>query len=164
VTIVPLGDAHIAGFREAVDAVARERRYLAFVEAPPMEDCRAYVLDMRRRGLPQYAAISDERLVGWCDVSRVDRPVHAHCGILGIGVLDGYRTRGIGTRLLDVTLDRARQVGLTRVELAVRENNTRAIALYEKFGFVHEGVRRNAVRIHGAYEHVVAMALLLDGV
>ena len=158
--IVPLADEHVEAFREAVDAVAREERYLAFLEAPPLEDCRAYVLDMRRRGFPQYAAICDGTLVGWCDVSPASRPVHAHCGTLGIGVIDGYRGCGLGSRLLEATLRRAGEIGVTRVELSVREKNARAIALYEKFGFVHEGVHRNAVRIRGEYENVIAMALL----
>jgi RimJ/RimL family protein N-acetyltransferase len=161
VSIVPLADAHIGDFREAVDSVAREQRYLAFLEAPPLEDCRAYVLDMRRRGFPQYAALRDGRLVGWCDIAPVERPVHAHCGTLGIGVIEAHRGHGIGARLLEVTLQRAREIGLTRVELDVRENNARAIVLYEKFGFVREGVKRNAVRVDGAYENVIAMALLL---
>jgi ribosomal protein S18 acetylase RimI-like enzyme len=159
-TIVPLGDEHIAGFRDAVDRVAREQRYLAMLEAPPLEDCRAYVLDMRRRGFPQYAAICERRLVGWCDVSPVERAVHAHCGTLGIGVIDGYRGLGVGSRLLETTLEGARAIGLTRIELSVREHNAPAIALYEKFGFVSEGVRRNAVRVGGDYENVIAMAIL----
>ena len=159
-TIVRLADEHVAGFREAGDAVAREQRYLAMLEAPPVEDCRAYVLDMRRRGFPQYAALCDGRLVGWCDVSPVERAVHAHCGTLGIGVVDGYRGRGVGSRLLETTLRQARAIGLTRVELGVREHNSPAIALYEKFGFVSEGLHRNAVRVGGDYENVIAMALL----
>ena len=161
VTIVPLGDDHIAGFRDAVDLVAREKRYLAMLEAPPLEDCRAYVLDMRRRGFPQYAALCEGRVVGWCDISPVERAVHAHCGTLGIGVIDGYRGRGVGSRLLEIALDRARAIGLTRIELGVRERNAPAIALYEKFGFVSEGLRRNAVRVGGEYENVIAMAKLM---
>ena len=158
--VVPLADEHIAGFRDAVDSVAREQRYLAMLEAPPIEDCRAYVLDMRRRGFPQYVAMRDGGLVGWCDISPVDRPVHAHCGTLGIGVVEGHRGCGLGSRLLDVTLSRAREIGLTRIELGVREHNAPAIGLYEKFGFVREGMRHNAVRIGGEYENVIAMALL----
>jgi RimJ/RimL family protein N-acetyltransferase len=44
----------------------------------------------------------------------------------------------------------------------VREHNKPAIALYEKFGFVSEGLRRNAVRVGGTYENVIAMALLFQ--
>jgi hypothetical protein len=35
--VVPIAEHHIAGLREAVDSVARERRYLALLEAPPLE-------------------------------------------------------------------------------------------------------------------------------
>ncbi|HEX2827834.1 MAG TPA: GNAT family N-acetyltransferase [Burkholderiales bacterium] len=159
-TIVPLADAHIEGFRAAVDSVARERRYVAMLQAPPLEDCRAYVLDMRRRGFPQYVALCDERVAGWCDLSPVNRPVHAHCGTLGIGVIADYRGRGLGSRLLAATLERGRKIGLTRIELEVRAANLPAIALYERFGFVREGVKKNSVRIDGEYEDVIAMALL----
>ena len=159
-TIVPLSDAHIEGFRAAVDGVARERRYVAMLEAPPLEDCRAYVLDMRRRGFPQYVALYDTHVVGWCDISPANRPVYAHSGTLGIGIVAGYRGRGLGTRLLAAALQRAREIGLTRIELDVRAANTPAIALYERFGFVREGVKKNAVRVDGEYEDVIAMALL----
>jgi RimJ/RimL family protein N-acetyltransferase len=159
-TNVPLADAHIEGFRAAVDSVARERRYVAMLQAPPLEDCRAYVLDMRRRGFPQHVAICGERVVGWCDLSPVNRPVHAHCGTLGIGLIADYRGRGLGSRLLATTLQRGREIGLTRIELEVREANLPAIALYERFGFVREGVKKNAVRVDGEYEDVITMALL----
>ena len=159
--LTPITDELIPDFRVAVDSVAREERYLAFVEAPPLEDCQAYVHDMRGRGFPQVAAIVDDRLVAWCDIAPVPRPVHAHCGTLGIGVIEGYRGRGLGTQLIAACLARAREIGLTRIELTVRERNTRARALYEKFGFVREGLHRNAVRIRGEYENVISMGLLL---
>ena len=43
--MVPIADEHIAGFREAVDVVARERKYLAFLEAPPLDDVRRFLAD-----------------------------------------------------------------------------------------------------------------------
>jgi L-amino acid N-acyltransferase YncA len=43
---------------------------------------------------------------------------------------------------------------------AVREDNTRAIALYESLGFVVEGLKRNGVRLDGRYGNLVCMALL----
>ena len=64
--------------------------------------------------------------------------------------------------LMLATLGQAREMGLTRVELTVRERNTNATALYENLGFRHEGLRRNAVRIDGVYENLLAMALLFD--
>ena len=36
--IVPTAEEHIEGFRAGLDSVARERRYVLFLEASPPED------------------------------------------------------------------------------------------------------------------------------
>jgi ribosomal protein S18 acetylase RimI-like enzyme len=160
VEIVPITQDHIDGFHRALDFVAREGRYLAFVEGPPLENTRAFVLDHIQRGLPQFVAISAGEVVGWCDVTPKERPIYAHGGVLGIGLLPQFRGQGIGTNLIRSTLAATRTIGLHRVELTVRENNTRAIELYKKVGFVVEGFQRDAVQIDGLYENIVCMALL----
>jgi RimJ/RimL family protein N-acetyltransferase len=54
----------------------------------------------------------------------------------------------------------ARDFGLRRVELTVRESNTGAIALYRRIGFAIEGLQRNRIRVDGSYENLVLMGLL----
>jgi RimJ/RimL family protein N-acetyltransferase len=144
------------------NSVSRERRYLAFLEAPPLEETKKFVRRNIREGYPQYVALVGEKVVGWCDALPIGRPTRAHTGVLGIGVLAEFRGRGIGTALIRETLERARELGLTRIELSVREGNARVIALYERFGFVREGLQRNAIRIDGEYQDLICMALLLD--
>jgi RimJ/RimL family protein N-acetyltransferase len=153
---------HIESFREAVDAVARERRYLALLKAPPLGKTRRFVQDNIRDGRPHFVALDGERVIGWCDVSSLQRDIYAHAGVLGMGIVDGYRGQGIGEVLLRVTLDAAKARGLTRVELTVREHNLRAKRLYEKTGFQFEGVKRRGVRVDGQYEDLICMALLFD--
>ena len=160
--IIPITDALIPGFHAVLDAVAREKRYLSFLAAPPLDETTAWVHADVRRGFPHFVALIGERVVGWCDLSPIPRPVQAHCAVLGIGILGEHRRRGIGAALMLATLGKARETGLTRVELTVRERNTDAIALYENLGFRHEGRQRNAVRIDGAYENLLAMAILFD--
>ena len=160
--IVPITDALIPGFHAVLDAVARERRYLSFLEAPPLEETTAWVRGDVQRGFPHFVALFEDRVVGWCDISPIPRPVQAHCGVLGIGILGEHRGKGIGPALLLATLGKAREMGLTRIELTVRERNTNATALYESLGFRHEGRHRNAVRIEGVYENFLAMALLFE--
>lgn len=108
-------------------------------------------------------ALVEDKVVGWCDVQPIDRPTRAHNGVLGLAVLAEYRGRGIGSALLREALHGARAFGLTRVELSYREGNARVGALYEKFGFVREAILRKAVRLDGAYEDLICMALLFDG-
>ena len=122
--IVPITDELIPGFHRVLDTVAREKRYLAFLEAPPLEETTAWVRAGVERGFPHFVALVEDRVVGWCDISAIPRPVHAHCGVLGIGILAEYRRKGIGPALMLATLGKAREIGLTRVELTVRERNT----------------------------------------
>ena len=158
--IVPIEVKHINGFWTAVDSVAREHLYLSFLEGPPIESAKKFVLDQINNNWPQVVAVHDGTVIGWCDISPLDRPVFEHIGSLGIGVLAPYRELGIGRALLKAALQSAKSKGLTRIELTVREKNTRAINLYEQFGFVREGIHKNGVCINGNYENHVFMALL----
>jgi len=158
--IVPITQDHIESFHRALDFVARERRYLAFLEAPPFESVQAFVLDNINHGYPQLVAVSAGQVVGWCDVVPNPRPINAHVGVLGMALLPEFRRRGIGGRLIRHTLDAAQAFGLHRVELTVRENNTVAIELYKKIGFETEGLQRNRILVDGAYENLVLMGVL----
>src|SRR5688572_5259966 len=160
--VVPIAEEHIEGFRAGLDSVARERRYLTFLEAPSLQETSRFVRRNIREGYPQCVALVEEKVVGWCDALPIDRPTRAHTGVLGIGVLAEFRGRGIGAALIRETLKKARANGLTRIELSVREGNASVIGLYERFGFVHEGVQRNAIRMDGKYENLICMGLLLD--
>jgi ribosomal protein S18 acetylase RimI-like enzyme len=160
--ILPIAQEHIEGFRTVLDSVARERRYLAFLEAPSLEDLSAFVGKNIRNGYPEYVALVGDRVVGWCDALPFERPTKAHGGVLGMGVKTEYRGVGIGRALIQATLEGARTAGLTRIELTVREDNERAIHLYRKLGFTHEGLKRNGVRVDGRYYNLVSMGLLLD--
>jgi len=160
VEIVPIAQDHIESFHGALDFVARERRYLAFLEAPSLESTRAFVLNNIKQGYPQLVAVSAGQVVGWCDVVPHPRPINAHVGVLGMALLPEFRRQGIGGRLIRQTLDAAQAFGLHRVELTVRENNGVAVELYKKVGFAIEGLQRNRVLVDGAYENLVLMGVL----
>jgi len=161
VEIVPMKSDFVERFRLAVDTVARERKFLTFLEAPPLPEMRTFVQGSLDNGDPQFVAVADGEIVGWRDIVRRRFPSHAHRGTLGMGIAPGCRSRGVGRRLIDATIGKARANGLTRVELAVRAENCRAITLYEKVGFVAEGVVRDASRVDRHYYDAASMALIL---
>jgi glyceraldehyde-3-phosphate dehydrogenase/erythrose-4-phosphate dehydrogenase len=66
-----------------------------------------------------------------------------------MGMLPGYRGRGIGERLLRASIDAARSAGFERIELSVYAANERAAALYRKVGFVMEGTRVRGKKLDG---------------
>src|SRR5712691_2804617 len=77
----------IGGFHAAVDLVAREHKYLALLEAPPMERASAFVRRNIEKGYPQFVALDDGNVVGWCNIPPATREVMAHVGDLFMGLL-----------------------------------------------------------------------------
>ena len=159
-SVVPIAPQHIESFQRAIDSVARERKFLTLLEALPLPQTREFVLNNIRSGNPQFVALAKGEVVGWCDIRRHFFPAHAHRGTLGMGIVRAYRGRGLGTRLINATLEAAFGAGFVRVELDVHADNARAISLYESVGFVREGIVRDAVYVDGEYRDAITMALI----
>jgi RimJ/RimL family protein N-acetyltransferase len=162
IDIVPIRDDLIGSFHAALDVVCRERDYLAFLEAPPIEATREFVHNNIAKGYPQLVAVEGDRVVGWCDVTPMHRPTMRHCGVLGMGLVPAWRGRGLGERLIRQTLEASHAFGFSRVELTVRDDNAPAQALYRTVGFEVEGRKRCAMRVDGIFYDLVVMALLFD--
>ncbi len=79
------------------------------------------------------------------------RSVAGEAELLLIAVAPEFRRRGIGRMLLDQFLDSARDGGVSRVHLEVREGNP-AILMYRSVGFSLEGRRRKYYRGRGGGE------------
>lgn len=163
VRIVPMSETYTAGFHTAVDAVARERRYLALIEAPPIDQTVIFVQALLAGGGVQMVALGeDDRVVGWCDIVRGRGEGLRHAGRLGMGLLPLYRGQGHGRRLADTTIAAAWASGIERIELEVFASNTPAIRLYETLGFQREGLKRHWRKLDGIYDDNVVMARLAD--
>jgi putative acetyltransferase len=124
---------------------AAERRYLRAVRRSP----HAAV----------FVAEVPEGLVGRLSVARDPHPASFHVADLGLMVAASHRRRGIGRALLQRAVDWARGNAVAKLELHVFPDNEPALALYESFGFVREGYRRNHYRRDGEYVDAVLMAL-----
>lgn len=148
-------------FRDALDSVARERMWLAFTEAPPYEHMRKFVAGLIKDNDIQVYAILDEIVIGWCDITRRKRDVFSHTGSLGMGIIKTHRGKGLGGQMLEEVIRQAKGNGLEKVCLEVYSHNKGAIALYEKSGFMHEGVKLKEVKMDGKYFDEVVMGLML---
>lgn len=73
------------------------------------------------------------------------RTVADESELLLIAVMPREHRRGVGRMLLDDFLDRARNDGVARVHLEVRDGNS-AVSLYRDAGFSPVGRRRNYYR------------------
>jgi RimJ/RimL family protein N-acetyltransferase len=74
---------------------------------------------------------------------------------------DKYYGKGIGTEAARLMLEYGFNVlELHRIDLEVFAFNPRAIRVYEKLGFVREGVRREVLFMDGQYHDAIVMGLL----
>lgn len=85
--IVPLAESHFESLRCALDIVAREKRYLAFAQAPPPGQAHAFYRHILTSDLCHYVALLDGLVAGWCDILPTHGETRAHIGILGMGLV-----------------------------------------------------------------------------
>ena len=162
ISIVPVQEKYAGTYRACLDVVAREKKYLAQIEALPLERVQEFVKHSVASDAIQFFAIDQEEVVGWADVFPAWAQALSHSGSLGMGIHPNYRRRGLGGRLLSACIEKAWSKGLSRIELEARVDNAAAIALYEKVGFKHEALKRNALRFDGVYYDAVQMRLLRE--
>jgi putative acetyltransferase len=158
--VVPAEERYYASLHEALDSVAREKKFLSTTKAPPLEQSVAFYKALAAAGMAHYLVLEGERVVGWVDVARTFGQSRAHVGILGMALIGEARHKGLGSVLLAAAIAHSWKQGLSRLELTVRADNLNAQALYKRFGFQQEGVLRNGCLVDGQYFDMHFMALL----
>ena len=110
----------------------------------------------------QIVAEADGTVVGAAGLHPIGAsPRKRHSMALGINVDADWHGRGVGKLLMRSLCDYADNwLGLLRIELDVYADNRRAQALYERFAFVREGVRRCEALRDGVYVDGWLMARL----
>jgi RimJ/RimL family protein N-acetyltransferase len=101
------------------------------------------------------------QLAGWVTMRGSDRKRLCHQCVLGISVDRSQRGRGVGRALMTAAIAWARGQRLDRIELRVMPRHAKAIALYERMGFIKEGTVRGGIRIGDALHDDFIMGLLL---
>ncbi|WP_197342413.1 GNAT family N-acetyltransferase [Ralstonia solanacearum] len=102
----------------------------------------------------------DGVLIGHALLEPMTLIARAHVFSLTIVVHPGHLERGVGTTLMARLMEWAQsQPHVEKIELRVRATNSRAIALYKRFGFVEEGRFERHIRLpDGSYIADLSMA------
>lgn len=70
--------------------------------------------------------------------------------LMSLAVHPAFQRQGLGTFLLNAVLQEAAALGVVKMLLEVRESNQAARQLYERHGFVQDGIRRGYYAAPGA--------------
>lgn len=102
-----------------------------------------------------------DQLVAWLAAYGGGYERNAHSVTIGIGVMQAYQHRGLGTQLFERMETWAWERKIRRLELLVAATNKPAIGLYRKMGFQIEGTKRDSYRMNGEFINEYLMAKLL---
>lgn len=109
-------------------------RYTAF--ATDVQRIRWQLLAEQR---PMYAYFEGDTIVGFYSLSMQDENA---CELNNLCVLPAYRHKGVGEKLLLDALERAKELGCTKMNIGIVEENQVLRKWYEEFGFVHFGCKK----------------------
>lgn len=127
---------------------------------PPAEFWRKRLAE-QPAGRYSLVACAGEEIVGQLGLWTDTNPRRRHVGGLGMAVRDDWQGKGAGSALMQAAVELTdRWLSLTRLELTVYTDNQPAIRLYEKFGFVTEGIHRHYAFRDGKLVDAFAMARL----
>ena len=154
--------ADAPAFLDYIDEVAGETDNLTFGSGErdiwPAEDRFMEETARSPNGLFLLALIGN-RIVGSISFHCGNRPKLSHSGEFGLSVRKECWGKGIGGGLLQSLLDWAPSAGIGKIHLQVRTDNTRAISLYRRKGFVDEGIILHQFCIGGIYADALCMGL-----
>jgi RimJ/RimL family protein N-acetyltransferase len=154
---------------DAVELARCVREYVRDGEGIPMVDGeftkteaeeREWIRGMRENPSELLlVAIHEGRIVGNIDFHIGKRKRTCHAGEFGMGILPAWRSRGLGTVLLEELLRWAEaNPGVEKVNLRALSSNARALGLYRKLGFFEEGRRAREINnLDGSYDDDVLM-------
>ena len=113
--------------------------------AASVEDCRKQLRDRSYWGV-----FADDDLVGYCGYHPQTMPRLTHRAEIGpFFVTPTRQGSGAASALMQAVIAQAQSDGIAQLELYVDTENPRAIAFYEKQGFIRVARLTDTVRIEG---------------
>ena len=107
-------------------------------------------------------ALDREEIAGIATINSNHKIKSRHEGELGIVVAKKYQGQGIGSTLIQMLIDWCKGNGVTtRIRLDTRTDNTLAVSLYLKFGFIVEGCCKNQTFLNGRYYDLYIMGMMI---
>jgi phosphinothricin acetyltransferase len=103
-------------------------------------------------------------VVGWASLNVFNaRRAYDYVADLSIYVERSWRGQGVGRRLLDALVARARALGFHKLVLSAFPFNQAGMAAYRCAGFREVGIYREQGRLDGNWVDTIVMEKLLDG-
>ncbi len=101
----------------------------------------------------------NEHIVGMACVEPIRQNIKmGHRASLAISVEEEYWNIGVGTALMEACIECCKEMGYLQLELEVVSDNSPAVSLYRKFGFIEFGRNPRGFRTkYGEWQELISM-------
>ncbi|MFC6988877.1 GNAT family N-acetyltransferase [Haloplanus sp. GCM10025708] len=157
--IRPAQQTDLSGILGVMRRVAEEERYIVAQNVAELVDYEGALL--RHSTVESrvfFVATVDDDVVGWLHFDVPELEKLRHTAELTVGVLEEYRRRGIGSRLMDHGLGWAERAGYRKVYNSLPSTNRSAIQFLVDHGWETEAIRRDHYRMSDGFVDEVMMA------
>lgn len=92
------------------------------------------------KDLPGFVVVENDKIIGLLTYNLKNN----ECEIVTLNSLKP--NSGLGTALIDSMINKAKEIGITRLWLMTTNDNTDAMRFYQKRGFIVKGINVNAIQ------------------
>jgi RimJ/RimL family protein N-acetyltransferase len=163
---VSIGD-HEA-ITDYMNTISDEKIFISFQgEKLTYEDEKKFVIgevkNIKEHKSVTILALHENKIIGMSGINLKVR-VENHVGEFGITVAKDFRGDGIGKIFVKTMIEEAIKncSGMKIVSLGVFSNNTVAISLYKKFGFIQHGCLPKGIKYKDSFVDRVEMYLNIE--
>jgi phosphinothricin acetyltransferase len=111
---------------------------------------------------PVIVAEAGGEVVGWGSLNAFSpRKAYDYVADLSVYIERGWRSKGVGSRLLTRLIELARELGYHKLALSAFPWNAGGMALYQKLGFRTVGIYKEQGRLDGKWVDTIIMEKLL---
>lgn len=151
-------------FWNMMNALDHETRYMMYEPGERTKDIKRIedlIQAAASEGNLLLVAEVDHEIVGYICAQRGIPNRVRHTAYIVVGIRSKYQGHGIGSEFFHYLDKWAVESGVRRLELTVMACNPIAKKLYERNGFIVEGVKKNAMLVDGQLIDEYYMAKLL---
>lgn len=158
VTLRPVIESDAIDIIQAVQSIIESGVYIQKERPRTEEEEIDFIREVNEKDHMYMAAVLDGRAVGIARVLRGELEMKRHTGLFRTWLTNSAQGQGLGKEMIAYTLDWCRYHKLHKLCLTVFSSNEIAIKLYEKKGFVVEGIQKEQAILNGKYEDEWHMA------
>ncbi|WP_096154324.1 MULTISPECIES: GNAT family N-acetyltransferase [Bacillus] len=157
VKIRPLETTDASDLVESVRTIVEAGSYIQKDVPRTVEEEEAFIMEMKKKKNMYVGVEWNGKVVGLARVIRGEIKMKKHTGLFRTWLTDEVQGLGIGKKIMEYTDKWCMENNVRKLCLTVFASNEVAYNLYEKYGFIKEGVQIDQAYINGVYDDEIWM-------